>query len=373
MPTPHAFADRAEQSRARARIVARFFDAWARALAPAARKAGHAVQYIDLFAGPGRQEDGSESAPLLILRKAIANPQLHDLFTAVFNDPEPAHADALRAAVAGLPGVGWLRHRPQVYDSPIDEEAASFFEQLGPRPTLAILDLPGHPGLPARLFQAVFQEPGCDGLLFFHFDRGDAAAHAQSVERYDSALFGAEDARRLRQGLSPGLRPQECEAKVVEALAVAVKREHGKHVLHYSAKTRPNSLAGDHLVLATKDERNCPVLKDVMARETSWAEGGVPARACVAAPKERTLFDHLDDPLADLGRSLLEAFAGQSLRVDEVYERHGRGGPYTLANYKDALKRLEEAGRVTATPPAGERRARTMADHVVVGFRGKEA
>jgi hypothetical protein len=102
------------------------------------------------------------------------------------------------------------------------------------------------------------------------------------------------------------------------------------------------------------------------------AAGGVPSHVRGPAPRERTLFDALEDPLTELGQSLLEAFAGQALRVDEVYERHGRGGPYTLAHYKDALKRLEEAGRVTAMPPAGERRARTMADHVVVGFRAKE-
>jgi hypothetical protein len=221
--------------------------------------------------------------------------------------------------------------------------------------------------------QAVFKEPGCDGLLFFHFDRADPAAHADAVEGYVAALFGGADAHRLRQRLSPGLRPQECEAKVFEALAAGVKQQHAKELLHFAAAAGPGSLAGHHLVLATKDERSGLLLKDVMAREGSWVEGGVPPRVRAAAPRERTLFDALDDPLAELGQSLLEAFAGQALRVDEVYERHGRGGPYTLANYKDALKRLEEAGRVTATPPAGERRARTMADHVVVGFFGKEA
>jgi hypothetical protein len=177
----------------------------------------------------------------------------------------------------------------------------------------------------------------------------------------------------MRQRLSSGLRPQECEAKVFEALAGAVKRQHAKEVLHCAAKAGPGSLTGHHLLLATKDGRNGSLLKDVMEREGSWAEGGVPSHVRGPAPRERTLFDTLEDPLTELGQLLLEAFAGQALRVDEVYERHGREGLYTLANYKDALKRLEEAGRVTATPPADERRARTMADHVVVGFPRKEA
>jgi hypothetical protein len=192
----------------------------------------------------------------------------------------------------------------------------------------------------------VLKEPGCDAPFFFRLERADPAGHAEAVEGHVAALFGATDAHRLRQRLSPGLRPQECEAKVFEALAAAVKRQHAKEVLHFAAKAGPGSLAGHHLVLATKDERNGSLLKDVMAREGLWAEGGVPPRVRVPAARERTLFDALEDPLAELGQSLLEAFAGQALRVDEVYERHGRGGPYTLANYKDALKRLEGAGRV---------------------------
>jgi three-Cys-motif partner protein len=372
MPTPHAFADRAEQARARARIVANYFDAWARAVAPAARKGGQTVQYVDLFAGPGRHEDGSESAALLVLRKAIANRPLHDLLVAVFNDPEPAHADALRAAVAALPGVGWLKHGSQVYDSPVDEEAAAFLARPGQPPTLAVLDPPGHPGLSAQVLQAVLKEPGCDGLFFFHFDRADPAAHAGVVEGHVTALFGAEDARRLWPHLSPGLRPQEREAKLMEVLTTAVRREQGKLASHFASRDGLGSPAGHHLVLTTKEERNCSLLKEVMARESAWAEGGVPPRVRPPAARERTLFDALDDPLAQLGQSLLEAFAGPRLRVDEVFERHGQGGPFTLANYKDALKRLEEAGRIAAAPPAGERRARTMADHVVVEFPPKE-
>jgi hypothetical protein len=50
--------------------------------------------------------------PFKFLRRLAQrpNPQLHDLLVTVFNEPEPAHADALRAAVTGLPGVGWLKH-----------------------------------------------------------------------------------------------------------------------------------------------------------------------------------------------------------------------------------------------------------------------
>jgi len=34
------------------------------------------LAYIDLFAGPGRYEDGSASTPLMVLEKAVANPKV---------------------------------------------------------------------------------------------------------------------------------------------------------------------------------------------------------------------------------------------------------------------------------------------------------
>jgi three-Cys-motif partner protein len=373
MATTDFFTDQTGQSRTKARIVANYFDAWSHVLGPVARKAGQTIQYVDLFAGPGRYEDGSESTPLLVLRKALANPKVHDLLVSVFNDANPANADALRQAIDQLPGIRWLKHRPRVCDTPVDEEVAEFFENKSLPPTLTFIDPFGYKGLSMRLIQAVLKDFGCDCLFFFNFNRVNAALHNEAVEGHIATMFEAGDAARLRQSLSPGLRPHEREAKVMEQLTRSIKGKYGRYVLHFSFKSGSANRTSHHLVFATKHERGCSIMKDIMARESSWAEGGVPSYVCSTTPRERTLFDALDDPLAELAKMLLEAFAGQTLRVDEVYERHGLETPYTLANYKDALKRLEEAGRVTATPPTEKRRANTMADHVVVAFPPREA
>jgi hypothetical protein len=58
--------------------------------------------------------------------------------------------------------------------------------------------------------------------------------------------------------------------------------------------------------------------------------------------------------------------------VAEVYMRHGLERPFTLSNYKEVLRGLEAGGRITATPPAAERPADTMADHVVAAFPARE-
>jgi hypothetical protein len=109
-------------------------------------------------------------------------------------------------------------------------------------------------------------------------------------------------------------------------------------------------------------------MKEIMARESSWADGGVPSHACSPAPRQRTLFEAIEDPLVELETALLECFAGQRLPVEEVWKRHGLNSRFPERNYKEVLRRLEGANRITATPPAVERAANTMGDRVVLEF-----
>jgi hypothetical protein len=58
--------------------------------------------------------------------------------------------------------------------------------------------------------------------------------------------------------------------------------------------------------------------------------------------------------------------------MKEVYERHHMGRRHIERNYKAALRRLEERGAITASPPAAQRPKRkgetTFAARVMVTF-----
>ena len=68
------FQESSEQSIVKATIVAKYFWAWARVVMPTARTHSGKIAYMDLFAGPGRYEDGTKSTPLLVLERAIQDP-----------------------------------------------------------------------------------------------------------------------------------------------------------------------------------------------------------------------------------------------------------------------------------------------------------
>jgi three-Cys-motif partner protein len=66
MASDSFFDEQKEQSLVKARIVEKYFWAWAKVIIPTAKKAGNKIAYIDLFAGPGRYKDGSSSTPIKV-------------------------------------------------------------------------------------------------------------------------------------------------------------------------------------------------------------------------------------------------------------------------------------------------------------------
>ncbi len=113
-------------------------------------------------------------------------------------------------------------------------------------------------------------------------------------------------------------------------------------------------------------------MKGIMAKESSKSEQGVPTFAYNPADAMCPVLFELSRPLDDLADMLLNDFAGQSLTMRHIYERHHVGRRYIAKNYKDALRKLEAEGKIRADPPAEQRRKRkgevTFADGVRVEF-----
>ena len=115
-------------------------------------------------------------------------------------------------------------------------------------------------------------------------------------------------------------------------------------------------------------------MKDIMAAASSTFIDGVPSyeynpRARIAASQYRLGLE--EGPLEILMRSLLDRFRGGRLRMREIFEQDNIGKPYILANYKEALRRLEAAGQISAEPPAARRIRKgvlTFGDTVYVTF-----
>src|SRR5215211_2011255 len=154
------FSERADQSEVKALIVSQYFNVWSKIIAPNTMLSDGKLAYIDLFAGPGRYEDGSASTPLMVLTNAIANPKVAGGLVSIFNDMDGNHTKTLRAEIDALPGKSGLKHDPQIYEGEVDRSIADYFEKTKLIPTFSFIDPFGYKGLSWALVRSVIKDWG---------------------------------------------------------------------------------------------------------------------------------------------------------------------------------------------------------------------
>ena len=161
------FDELRDNSLVKAEIVAQYFWAWAKVIIKTAKKGSNKIAYIDLFSGPGRYQDGSKSTPLLILERAIADPDMSQMLVTLFNDKNSNHTQSLKQAIASIPDIGRLRHEPIVLNKEVGEEVFQAIQQINNNvPTLFFVDPWGYKGLSLKLIRSLIKGWGCDCIFF---------------------------------------------------------------------------------------------------------------------------------------------------------------------------------------------------------------
>ena len=360
-----------EQSRVKAAIVSKYFDAWAGVMMGTQDRFkgshGDKIAYLDLFAGPGRYDDGTKSTPLMILEKAIASPKLRNRLVTIFNDKDDDNTRSLQEAIDSLPGIDLLRYKPRVRQKEVGTEIVKLFEEMKMMPTFFFVDPWGYKGLSLQLVNAVLKNWGCDCLFFFNYNRISMGLPNELVEEHMNALFGAERANALREKIDD-LSPPERELTIVEELCEAIKATGKRYVLPFRFKSETGKRTSHHLIFVSKDFKGYEIMKDVMAGESSSQDQGVASFEYSPATARQPFLFQLGRPLDDLGAALLRDFAGRVMTRDRVYELHSLDRPYVKKNYTEALLRLEAAGKVKVEPPAPKRRKGTLGPAVNITF-----
>jgi three-Cys-motif partner protein len=356
------FTERADQSEVKARIVTNYFDAWARIIAPRSGWNDGRVAYIDLFAGPGRYEDGSASTPLMVLTKAIGNAKLRAGLVSIFNDQDENHTRTLEKEIHSLPGIEMLKHKPQVYTGEINRSAADYFESTKLIATFSFIDPFGYKGLSWTLVRGVIKDWGSDCVFFFNFSRINAGVFNPVVFKHMEALFGRDNFEHLREAVTK-LHVNR-EQAIIDHLTKAMKDVGAKYVLAFRFRDSAGRRTTHHLIFVTKHPTGYEIMKEIMAVESSYFDQGVPSfEYSPALANMSKLFENALDELED---RLVKEFEGQTLSMIDLYHQDNLNKPYTKKNYKVALHNLEHANRITADP--AKREKGTFADGVLVTF-----
>jgi three-Cys-motif partner protein len=368
------FEEARQQSRIKSRIVAKYFWAWARVISSTMKGQGSRIAYMDLFAGPGKYKDETPSTPVIVLQKAIKDPRLREMLVTVFNDKTAEFARSLQNTIDAIPGIETLKYKPRVENEEVGQKIVESLQGTRLIPTLLFADPWGYKGLSIALISSVLQNWGCDCLFFFNYNRINPGLNNEIVREHMNDLFGEKRADAIREKLI-GLHPDERETLIVEELSMALKECGIAYVLPFTFKSEEGTRTTHHLIFASKHFKGYEIMKEIMAKESSEQDQGVPSFAYFAASeKHQILFEFLR-PLSDLEELLLVHFAGQKLSMYQVYERHNVGRRFIKTNYKKALTRLEANDKIKAEPPSAKRPKKrgevTFADDVVVTFPKK--
>lgn len=360
------FEEMTEQSEVKSVIVEKYFWSWAKIMSGRSRSGK--IAYVDLFAGPGRYKNGKSSTPLKVLETAIADPRLCNTLVTLFNDKNADSTTNLEAAINSLPDVDRLKHRPRVMNTEVNEELVAMFENATLVPTFCFIDPWGYKGLSLRLVNSVVKDWGCDCVFFFNYNRVNMGLSNPYVKEHMAALFGVERVESLRKLLS-NKRPFERENIIINELGEALREEGARYVLPFRFRSAIGERTSHYLFFISKHVRGYSIMKDIMYRQSSEHQDGVASFEYTPVQDKQLSFLYgYSRPLDRLGDALLEHFSGRRLTVGEVFEQHHVGTPYVKRNYKDALKRLEEANKILVNAGDKPRRKGTLADRLIVQF-----
>ena len=274
MATDKFFKESREQSAVKTAIVSKYFWSWSKVMMPRAMRGSvKKIAYLDLFAGPGRYEDGTKSTPLIILEKAIEDEQMREMLVTLFNDKDKDNAQGLDAAINALPGIGKLKFAPKVLNKEVGSEMVKIFSSMRLVPTLFFVDPWGYKGLSLQLVNSVLKDWGCDCIFFFNYNRINMGLTNRVVREHMAALFGEERAELLRQNLET-LSPGDRESCIVEDLCDVLGGNEKRYVLPFGFKNDRGTRTSHHLIFVSKHPLGYGIMKEIMAGERLLARTG---------------------------------------------------------------------------------------------------
>ena len=368
--TDNFFDEQGEQSQIKAEIVSKYFFVWAKVIIAAQKRypRENRVGYIDLFAGPGRYKDGAVSTPMMILQRALADQDLCERLVTIFNDKDEENSKSLENAIAELPGIEKLKHKPTVYSGEVGEEVVKKFERQKLIPTFLFVDPFGYKGLSLRLVNSVLKDWGCDCVFFFNYNRISMGLGNPAVEEHMDALFGQARADKLRQRFTmQSLQPFEREANIVAEMTLALSEMGGQFVLPFRFRNADNTRTTHHLFFVSKAFRGYEIMREIMFAHSHKEQGVAKFEYNPADARWPSLFELLR-PLEDLEEMLLNDYSSRTVGLDELFEKHSVGKPFIKKNYRDVLCRMEQEGKVRMEPPCPPRRKETIGEKVKIVF-----
>ena len=181
------------------------------------------------------------------------------------------------------------------------------------------------------------------------------------------ALFGIQRLETLRRKAT-GLDSKSRERLVHDAIKDALTdKSASRYPLAFRFR-RADGRLSHSIWFVSKEPLGYGIMKDIMAKRGLVDHDGVPRFEHIPQAAGIQLPLGEERPIQSLMNDLLIRFAGESLTVKTIFDKHNVGTDFIKPNYKKVIIWLEEEARVTCEPGISSRPKGTCADRVQVTF-----
>lgn len=358
------FESPSEQSKVKTRLVCKYFNAWSKVMSHKNRLA-----YIDLFCGPGVYDDGTESTPLIITKEILNNGNLSNKFVLFFNDNDEKNIKSLGTSLKNLNAFKKLKFSPKFSCMEVNKSLANFFSEINLIPSFTFIDPFGYSGVSLNLIKALTKDAACECILFFNYNRVNAAINNPCVENRMIDLFGKNRLNIIQNLINtdPNISRQDL---IMEQFSLAMNDIGIKYVLPFRFEQKNQCRTSHYVIFLTKHPLGYKIMKEIMYRESRRDNDDIgtfeyiPINSKYA--NQLSFLNNFNYSIDELKKDLLTHFSGRTIKMIEIFYEHNLNTPYIDKDYKEALKQLESENKIITNP--AKRRKNTMADHVKITF-----
>lgn len=319
------------------------------------------LRYIDLFAGPGKYEDGKPSTPLMIAQKCYQNEVLRNSVRFIFNDMK--YKDQLEANFLKEFPKGSFRHKPFFADRIVGEtpDVDKFLMtnthegKYNEYPSLLFIDPFGYKGIKTKVLAEFLKNWGNEIFIFLNTKRIHAALENDKFEPLMMELFPTSY-KVIKQDRKYKSTVAERLQLIIDNLGKEYQNILQNKVYYTAFKFQEEDIdATSHFILhLTKSSRGFDLIKTIYNdfANVGTVFDGVNTYTFDVKQFNNPgieLFDMKEQNIDNLKNQLYQAYTRKTLSAYDLFEEHQITGKYCKSHYAIALRKLCSENKLQAT------------------------